>query len=154
MYCWGTSRFGSATGSNMDFFTQVLPTPLQTSIAFKHIAPGIGNNLLNGICGLATDDTAYCWGSNSSGQIGSTVQLPNTCTFSTSAPPFGCTGVPTAVMTSERFSTLVVGSEQNCGLTISHQILCWGRNNFGQVGDGTTTNRSTPTQVLGNLRVP
>src|SRR5688500_11669500 len=34
-----------------------------------------------------------------------------------------------------------------CGLTPVGQAYCWGLNNVGQIGDGTTENRSTPTPV-------
>ena len=45
------------------------------------------------------------------------------------------------------FSQLVVGQTSACGLDGNGQTWCWGRANFGQVGDGTTTNRSTPVAV-------
>jgi alpha-tubulin suppressor-like RCC1 family protein len=37
---------------------------------------------------------------------------------------------------------------------LTRALLCWGRNESGQVGDGTTTNKSTPTAVVGGLRWP
>ena len=39
-----------------------------------------------------------------------------------------------------------------CGLTISHQAYCWGFNRNGQLGDGTTIDRTTPVAVVGGLR--
>jgi len=35
-----------------------------------------------------------------------------------------------------------------CGRTISNAIYCWGSNNFGQLGDGTTQDRAEPVRVL------
>jgi alpha-tubulin suppressor-like RCC1 family protein len=39
-----------------------------------------------------------------------------------------------------------------CGLTICHQAYCWGFNRNGQLGDGTTIDRTTPVAVVGGLR--
>jgi hypothetical protein len=36
-----------------------------------------------------------------------------------------------------------------CGLTAGGLAYCWGRNTFGEVGDGSTTDRTTPTAVSG-----
>jgi len=35
-----------------------------------------------------------------------------------------------------------------CGLTAAHRVYCWGNNSYGQLGDGTLSNRSTPVAVL------
>ena len=42
-------------------------------------------------------------------------------------------------------------SQTSCGLTSAGAARCWGYNVFGQIGDGTTTNRSSPTTVSGGL---
>ena len=42
-----------------------------------------------------------------------------------------------------------VGDESACVLHLSGQVSCWGRNNVGQVGDGTTTRRATPVHLDG-----
>jgi len=51
---------------------------------------------------------------------------------------------------NENFSMVSAGFEHSCAVTVSARALCWGRNLFGSVGDGTSLNsRSTPTQVSG-----
>jgi alpha-tubulin suppressor-like RCC1 family protein len=46
-------------------------------------------------------------------------------------------------------NTLSAGLGHTCGLTASGTAYCWGRNDVGQVGDGSTTARSLPTPVVG-----
>jgi alpha-tubulin suppressor-like RCC1 family protein len=45
------------------------------------------------------------------------------------------------------FATLVAGQNHVCGSVSSGAMYCWGSNQSGQLGDGTTTNRSVPTLV-------
>jgi alpha-tubulin suppressor-like RCC1 family protein len=151
-YCWGADFAFGSNGAGPPGTLSNLPTAIVGGVSFRTVVPGIGNNILDSTCGLATDGTAYCWGPNRSGQLGTTATLPNTCTFS--ASPIPCTGTPTAVTTAEKFSVIATGSELACGITLTRALLCWGRNESGQVGDGTTTNKSTPTAVVGGLRWP
>ena len=46
------------------------------------------------------------------------------------------------------------GYNHTCGVTTSGDAYCWGKNSFGQLGDGTTTDRLTPTPVIGGLTFP
>ena len=44
------------------------------------------------------------------------------------------------------------GLSHECGIIADGSAFCWGLNGSGQIGDGTTTNRRTPTAVRGDLR--
>lgn len=152
-YCWGTSEFGAGgTGAVTATTTLAVPSAVAGGFTFAAVFPGTGNDLLDGVCGLTADGSAYCWGANSRGQVGSTATLPGACALGTTT--FSCTGTPTPVATTSRFQVLSVGAEQTCGLTTTHTLLCWGRNSAGQLGDGTTVDRGTPVSVVGGLRLP
>jgi alpha-tubulin suppressor-like RCC1 family protein len=52
----------------------------------------------------------------------------------------GVTGTTAAIAT---------GDFHTCALSVTGTVKCWGRNDFGQLGDGTTTDRSLPVSVSG-----
>ena len=59
---------------------------------------------------------------------------------------------PTAVSTDLTFSTITIGYAHVCALqTGTGAAFCWGANDQGQLADGTTTDRHTPTAVSTNL---
>lgn len=52
-----------------------------------------------------------------------------------------------------RFDTVNAGWFHTCGVTLARRAFCWGFNVEGQLGDGTTTDRSRPVSVGGGLRL-
>jgi len=55
---------------------------------------------------------------------------------------------PTPVVGGLTFSSIVTQTF-TCGIATDGKTYCWGRNNVGQVGDGSTTDRLTPVLVAG-----
>jgi alpha-tubulin suppressor-like RCC1 family protein len=53
---------------------------------------------------------------------------------------------------TDAFTALTLGSVHSCALTSDGGARCWGRNTYGQLGDGTVQDRARPTPVEGNLR--
>ncbi len=132
-YCWGYDLDGQlGTGS----VTFNVPTPVAVAgdHSFAAVATGFSHS-----CGTATDGAAYCWGQAS--LLGDESGLDQYA--------------PVAVAGGITFATaggsLASGQESSCALTPSSAAYCWGHNDAGQLGDGSTTWRSTPNLVLGGL---
>jgi hypothetical protein len=84
-------------------------------------------------CALRDDRTLWCWGHNSSGQLGD----GTTTGRDTPAPVVGLSDVVD-------FS---VGGHHTCAVKNDGGLYCWGNNANMQVGDGTTTARTTPRKI-------
>ena len=104
----------------------------------KVIKVGVGNGFS---CVLLSDRTVKCWGKNEYGQLG----LDHTL----------ITGVEDSQTinfgTLEGVLDLSVGHNHSCVLLVSGKTKCWGRNEFGQLGVGTTTNHGTSAGSMAAL---
>jgi alpha-tubulin suppressor-like RCC1 family protein len=94
----------------------------------------------NGSHSLGLTDTgiAYAWGSNSAGQLG------DNTTTSQSSPVTVVGGIT-------NWSQVSAGENYTLGLTDTGVLYTWGSNSYGKLGDGTTTNRSSPVTVAGGI---
>jgi alpha-tubulin suppressor-like RCC1 family protein len=85
-------------------------------------------------CALSTSGEAYCWGLNSSAQLGDGTQTSRL--------------VPTPVIGGKKFISISAGWGHTCGVSAAGQIFCWGDNREGQLGLGTSVSMShAPAQV-------
>jgi alpha-tubulin suppressor-like RCC1 family protein len=130
-YCWGDNSYGEL-GDGLGTYEATHPTKIATILLFASLSPG-GNHT----CGLTAGGVAYCWGDNDYGEAGN----------GTTGPRTGVT-LPARVAGGLVFSTLAPGFFHTCGLTAAGGAYCWGYNFYGQVGDGTTADRSVPTPVI------
>ena len=87
-------------------------------------------------CARLSGGSVRCWGSNGRGQLG------HGSSSSDSVP------VPVTVSNLTGVTKLAVGNEHNCAVVTSGSVRCWGRNTAGQLGDGTTTNRTAPESAV------
>ena len=86
-------------------------------------------------CAVILDHTVYCWGLNSSGQLGNDT--------------VGVSSVPVLVPEITDADSVSAGSEHTCARLLNGRIKCWGANDRGQFGDGSNTDSAAPVEVLG-----
>jgi uncharacterized protein YjdB/alpha-tubulin suppressor-like RCC1 family protein len=110
----------------------------------KEAAPGYHFRQTSGgwqICGVALDDTGYCWGSNWDGLLGTgTAQ---------ELGPYPTT--PQRVSGDIRWSMIEISSQSTCGLSVGGKAYCWGPNRNFRLGvgpDSTTRAGCTGACVL------
>jgi alpha-tubulin suppressor-like RCC1 family protein len=101
------------------FLAIILASPIQTQAAGAAGIPG----------------AAWAWGLNNSGQLG------NGTTTGSSTP------VAVSLASGTTVTAIAGGASHSLALTSNGQVLTWGYNFYGQLGNGTTTNSSTPVAV-------
>lgn len=132
-YCWGSnfeSQLGDGSTTNRS-----TPTAVSTTLTFSTLSAGMRHT-----CGLAVDGNAYCWGDNGAGQLGDGTTVTRR--------------TPVKTVGGLAFATLSAHGEHTCALTTpAREARCWGLNDHGELGDGSTTSRSTPGALSGGLRL-
>ena len=88
--------------------------------------------------GLRTNGTLWAWGSNDFGQLG------NGTTTSRTSPALVVGGFTDWCWVS-------AGNNFSLGVRSNGTAWAWGTNNIGQLGDGTTVNKSSPVSVVGGF---
>jgi alpha-tubulin suppressor-like RCC1 family protein len=172
-YCWGGDWHGElGDGNAVKLKGTLSPMPVTGALIFSVV--GVGSEHT---CAVASDQRTYCWGDNLYGQLGegtmvaraspAPIQSDSGLVFVSAGGAAACgltssgvalcwgkigntqSSVPSIVQTTTRYATISAGGMHACGLSEDGFLDCWGRNDYGQLGDGTTDTRVTPTRILG-----
>jgi alpha-tubulin suppressor-like RCC1 family protein len=87
-------------------------------------------------CALKAEGGVSCWGSNAYGQLGDGMPAPTRRAVDVVGLDSGVVGI-------------TAGGFHTCALTNAGAVKCWGRNSFGQLGDGTNVTSAVPVDVAG-----
>ena len=89
-------------------------------------------------CGVATSGEVYCWGDNLEGRLG---------VGGSSFTRRGWNTKPSPPKGDLRLTMISAGDYHTCGVTTDGAVYCWGGNNEGQLGIGTTKGKNEPVRV-------
>jgi alpha-tubulin suppressor-like RCC1 family protein len=121
--CWGYSLSGPHNYTPVDVF--------RLTSGVTALAGGGAHT-----CALNIRGGVICWGYNAFGQLGDRTKTYRNI-------PANVFGLGSGVV------AITAGARHSCALTSAGGMKCWGQNDGGRLGDGTTTQRYTPTDVSG-----
>ena len=175
VWCWGRDDLGQTGSGGSDRANKLSPVRAATIGASngRPVTDISSSPFRQGFCAVASG-LAYCWGDNAQGQLGDSTSVSHrttpTLVYRESGRLAGKTVVKVVASGSYRKfdeSETLEGAaggcnaasrhcyrpDHACALTSNGEMYCWGRNTYGQLGQGSwnTTIYRTPQRVLGNL---
>jgi alpha-tubulin suppressor-like RCC1 family protein/pimeloyl-ACP methyl ester carboxylesterase len=133
--CWGENSSGQLGNGN----TTDASTPVAVSGISSATGIGLGSRHS---CARLGDSTLRCWGRNANGELGNG-------STTNSSTPVTVSGISDAAAVFGGGDNAGTSTAHTCALLNGGGVKCWGRNNYGQLGTGNTTNSTTPVQVSG-----
>lgn len=143
VWAWGYNVFGQlgvAPQANAQYSS--IPEKVQVNnipITALKISAGLDHSL-----SLGTDGTTlYAWGFNGYGQLGRGGAVPSVPDATPQPTPQAVSGIPGTIL------DIRATGHYSLAFTTNGNVWAWGDNAYNQLGDGTTTSRSTPQRVSG-----
>ena len=128
LYCWGWGLYGQlGGGTRPEEITS--PTQVGTRTDWARVSAGGSHT-----CGITSSGSAYCWGSNSQGQVGSG-EIAEVIT------------APALVSGGLTWTSLDAGGA-SCAVSSNAKLFCWGADAIANQGVATGSSQRTPLQVL------
>lgn len=135
LYCWGSNANGELGDGSLSSSAIPIQVPFTWpgGAGVSHVSVGASHT-----CVTTSVAELYCWGSDSSGQLG--IGSQNDRRMS-----------PTLVSGGMSFTGVSAGRAHTCAISVpspdSTYAYCWGANDRGQLGDSSNTQRSAPAAV-------
>ncbi|MDH5722237.1 MAG: hypothetical protein OEY94_02815 [Alphaproteobacteria bacterium] len=129
LWCWGRDLFGQLGDGGLAL-NKLTPSPVTGGATWKAVAAGGEHS-----CGIKSDDTLWCWGADSYGQLGDDATLAAKL-------------APVIVAGGATWKTVTGGGEHSCGIKSDDTLWCWGSDIYGGLGDSIpTVKQPTPVAV-------
>jgi alpha-tubulin suppressor-like RCC1 family protein len=129
-YCWGKNNYGQLGNGTYDNAS----VPVQvTGVAEGSIITAGSYHT----CAIDPSGSLMCWGYNERGQLG------NPAAGASSPSPVSVEGI------SSRVLQVTLGTLHTCALLEGGEVMCWGTNEYGQLGVGLGPDSDLPVAVSG-----
>jgi alpha-tubulin suppressor-like RCC1 family protein len=137
--CWGSNSYGQVT---MPGGTDGL-----SPVAVVGVSDAVGLALgSQHSCALRANGRVVCWGANDQGQLGFAV-VPSGRPGGGVSVDAGATDLTDVTGLTDAVE-ISAGENHTCARRRSGSVVCWGANEYGQLGDGTTEPRSVPVVAV------
>jgi alpha-tubulin suppressor-like RCC1 family protein len=134
-WAWGMNNYGQlGNGTTTTTGCGCISTPVAVSLPSGTTVTAIAGGQFHSLA-LTSSGQVLAWGNNGDGELG------NGTTTDSSTP------VAVSLPSGTTVTAIAGGSYHSLALTSSGQVLAWGSNNRGQLGNGTTTYSSIPVPV-------
>jgi alpha-tubulin suppressor-like RCC1 family protein len=128
--CWGADMLG-----NEEIGGSATPVSItQGFVPLHDVVEAEGGSEYG--CVLRADRNVYCWGYASRGTLG----LTPSASYPTTGPTVRVGALPP-------IAAIETNQDHMCAVTTTGDVYCWGDNEHGQIGDGSTVDQPTPTLV-------
>lgn len=127
LYCWGADDSGQLGdgGANTDVSS---PVRITTVDGWRSVSAGGSHT-----CAIRYSGKLYCWGSDTSGQVGDGSQIG--------------ADRPRQITNATDWRSVSAGGNHTCAVRSTGKLYCWGADESGQVGDGSLTGATSPRQI-------
>jgi len=138
--CWGTNTHGQLGNGTTD--QSPLPVAVQNPFGTGNLQNVIqvvaGNHYAS--CAVLTSRQVRCWGDDTDGGLGNGLPTGDRVR---PVPVKAVTGTGNL----SNVAQIDVGNDFGCARLTNDQVRCWGDNEFGQLGNGSPTDRPRPVVV-------
>jgi len=131
IWCWGINSNGELGRGHTNSSTEIaLISSISGNTGFASFSVGFRHT-----CARSTQGDIWCWGLNTSGQLGDG-------SGTSQATPVKVTGLPGTAI------SVGAGTSHSCAVMITGSVSCWGNNTSGKLGNNSTTNSNVPVSVV------
>jgi alpha-tubulin suppressor-like RCC1 family protein len=117
-WCWGRNGDGQLGNDDPEGVDQPVPVPVAGNQSFVRLSAQRAHT-----CGIDDDAALWCWGDNTTGELGNGEESESSL-------------VPSPVAGGHAFVSVAAANSHSCALDDSATVWCWGRNLAGELGNG------------------
>lgn len=131
VYCWGYNnvcQLGNNSTANSNVPVAVKADGVLSGKTIKQVSVGEYHT-----CVIASDDKVYCWGRNTSNELGDGNNVDSNVPVAVKAD---------GVLAGKTIKQVSAGAFHTCAIASDNKAYCWGNNGNGQLGSGASS--STP----------